>query len=66
MIEFVDNNFDCETHKYVDDLTLIETIPANARAYAEFDPKPVKLFHAPQTEGDIGKLKNTCEQKKLN
>ena len=64
VIEFVDQGFTVNTEKYVDDMTLIESIPRDATPYMD-EAYETQLFHAKETENSIAKLKTTCAEKNL-
>ena len=63
VLEFVDDNFEVETQKYVDDMTTIESIPRSKEAY--YDENENKSFHAEKTENMIKHLQSVCDQKNL-
>ena len=65
-MEFIDDNFETTTMKYVDDMTTAESIPPTAVGYdSEEGYRPTTLYHAEKTEEDIRRLNRTCEERGL-
>ena len=66
VIEHVDEDFpeEVETQKYVDDMTIIESIPKNADYYMD-EAYEKRRYRAENTEKAISSLKKTCEEKNL-
>ena len=68
VMEYVDDSFLTESHKYVDDLTSTETITNTAVGYehqTELGGDITDIYHAPMSELNLHSLTEYCEEKGL-
>ena len=67
VMEAVDDELMTEAHKYVDDLTTTETIPANSNGYDQHleDGSVTEVIHAPMSEYNWRTITNYCAHSHL-